>query len=86
MILKIVRTEEDVVVTYWEDGVLSARCYYDEKVGDNVLEYFKQDGSTPLIVGGNRIYLCNDNGQTIEKITGLKNEEPKLKKSVDKRI
>ena len=86
MILKVVSFDEDTAITTWEDGVLFAKCYYDPDVGDNVLEYFKQDGSIPLIVGDKRIYLCNDNGQTIEKITGLKIVEPKSKKPVDKSV
>lgn len=86
MILKVVSFDKDTAITTWEDGVLYARCYYDPDAGDNVLEYFKQDGSIPLIVGDKRIYLCNDNGQTIEKIVGLKIDEPKLKKTVDKSV
>ena len=75
MILKRVYFDENKhTVTHWTPYVTSAARFYDENWQADVVEmYFKGDHPAERVNlhEGEGVYLCNDEGKTIEVLSRL---------------
>lgn len=63
------------LVTRWTPGVTSAKRYFDDDFQAEAVELkFAGDASSEIltITGKDGIYLCNDDGKTIDIISRLK--------------
>lgn len=67
----------------WYDGVVSASAYYDEKTGSAVVAVrFKGAEADVIIAITDEAYLCNDEGQTIERLRTAHKERPHGKSNI----
>ena len=75
MILKQMHYDDkNKIVTYWTEGIASASMTYDEHWQANVLTMrFKgeKDPENLVIHDGDGVYLCNDEGRTVEVLSRL---------------
>ena len=75
MILKIeAYDDQHRVETLWTPGINTVRRYHDDNLQSDALRLTFTDGTPPethLISGKDGMYLCNDEGKTLEVISRL---------------
>jgi hypothetical protein len=74
MILKRVSYDDNHrLVTRWTPEITGAARLYDENWNDEVIEvYFKDQPLERVVIHeGDGVYLCNDEGRTIEVLSRL---------------
>lgn len=68
------RDTDGKIVTHWTAGIESALRCYDENWQQDVIETRFADGHAPervLLGRGEGVYLCSDEGRTIEVLSRL---------------
>ena len=82
MILKTLTHDHDSSdVWNWYDNIDSASAYFDEESQMAVVSVHFKDTDANIVVAITDVaFLCNDNGQTIEKLTAYRNPTEKQKK------
>lgn len=75
MILKIETFDDQHrIETLWTPEIKTARRYHDDDMQSDALKLTFADGTPPethLISGKDGMYLCNDEGKTLEVISRL---------------
>jgi hypothetical protein len=67
----------------WYDNIDSASAYFDEESQMAVVSIHFKDIDANIVVAITDVaFLCNDNGQTIEKLTAYRTPTEKHKKLV----
>ena len=69
MIVKVIKRVDGVTMTIWYDNITHARSYFDKNVCCEILDCCKKDGEEiTILCDVESVYLCNDNGQTLERL------------------
>lgn len=77
------RDESGRMITHWTPGIESALRCYDENWQTDVIETRFADGHPPervLLNRGEGVYLCSDEGRTIEVLSRLTPLDPPAEK------